>query len=101
MYQRFLSSKVKIPSSFLKNGSEKRFLSQSTEEKKAPKWLLKMAPTKGGTKPPNAMEATAIAIVAVFGYYAWFVDSGSFLVRSSDAKKEHTNDGTIMQNKES
>lgn len=100
MYHRLLSSKVKIPPCFLKNGLEKRFLSQSTEEKKAPKWLLKMAPTKGGTKPPNAMETTAIAIVAVFGYYAWFVDSGSFLVRSSDAKKENTNE-TSIQNKES
>jgi hypothetical protein len=45
-----------------------------TERKEAPKWLNKMAPTKGGTKLPTPKEAALIAIVAAAGYYAWFVE---------------------------
>mmetsp|Transcript_28421 Transcript_28421/g.48281 ORF Transcript_28421/g.48281 Transcript_28421/m.48281 type:complete len:108 (-) Transcript_28421:1418-1741(-) len=45
-----------------------------TERKEAPKWLNKMAPTKGGTKLPTPPEAALIAVVAAAGYYAWFVE---------------------------
>jgi len=45
-----------------------------TERKEAPKWLNKMAPTKGGTKLPTPKEAALIAVVAAAGYYAWFVE---------------------------
>lgn len=45
-----------------------------SERKEAPKWLNKMAPTKGGTKLPTPKEAAVIAVVAAVGYYAWFVE---------------------------
>jgi len=44
-----------------------------TEKKEAPKWLNRMAPTKGGTQLPTPKEAAVIAVVAAAGYYAWFV----------------------------
>ncbi len=47
---------------------------QGTEKKEAPKWLTKMAPTKGGTALPTPKEAAVIAVVMAAGYYAWFVD---------------------------
>ncbi len=53
-----------------------------TEREQAPWWLQKMAPYKGGTKLPNKLEATVLSIVIVLGYYAWFVDSGSWFVIS-------------------
>ena len=59
-----------------------------TEREKAPKWLRKMAPTRGGTKPPNKIEAAVISVVAILGYYSWFVDPGSFLV--DDATDDST-----------
>lgn len=45
-----------------------------TERKEAPKWLQKMAPTKGGRELPTAKEAAVIGVVLAVGYYAWFVD---------------------------
>ncbi len=45
-----------------------------TEKEEAPKWLQKMAPTKGGTKLPTPKEAAVIAVVMAAGYYSWFVD---------------------------
>ena len=45
-----------------------------TERKEAPKWLSRMAPTKGGTKLPTPLEATVIGVVTAAGYYSWFVD---------------------------
>mmetsp|Transcript_15724 Transcript_15724/g.33249 ORF Transcript_15724/g.33249 Transcript_15724/m.33249 type:complete len:106 (-) Transcript_15724:591-908(-) len=45
-----------------------------TERKEAPRWLKKMAPTKGGTALPTPKEAAVIGVVAAAGYYAWFVD---------------------------
>ena len=45
-----------------------------TERKEAPKWLSRMAPTKGGTKLPTPLEAAVIGVVTAAGYYAWFVD---------------------------
>lgn len=45
-----------------------------TERKEAPKWLSRMAPTKGGTKLPNPLEAAVISVFMAAGYYAWFVD---------------------------
>ena len=45
-----------------------------TERKEAPKWLSRMAPTKGGTKLPNPLEAAVIGVFMAAGYYAWFVD---------------------------
>ena len=45
-----------------------------TERKEAPKWLSRMAPTKGGTKLPTPLEATVIGVVTAIGYYAWFVE---------------------------
>jgi hypothetical protein len=45
-----------------------------TERKEAPKWLQKMAPTKGGRELPTAKEALVIGVVVAVGYYAWFVD---------------------------
>ncbi len=43
------------------------------DRKEAPKWLSRMAPTKGGTKLPTPLEAAVIAVVTAVGYYAWFV----------------------------
>lgn len=45
-----------------------------TERDEAPKWLKRMAPTKGGTALPTLKESLVIAVVAGAGYYAWFVD---------------------------
>mmetsp|Transcript_30216 Transcript_30216/g.68950 ORF Transcript_30216/g.68950 Transcript_30216/m.68950 type:complete len:110 (-) Transcript_30216:251-580(-) len=45
-----------------------------TERKEAPRWMTRMAPTKGGTKMPTPAEAAVMAVVAVAGYYAWFVE---------------------------
>ena len=45
-----------------------------TERKEAPKWLKRLEPTKGGTSLPNPKEASVMALVAVIGYYAWFID---------------------------
>ena len=44
------------------------------DRKEAPKWLKRLEPTKGGTKLPTPLEGVVISIVAVAGYYAWFVD---------------------------
>ena len=44
------------------------------EEEEAPRWLRRMAPTKGGTTLPSPKEAAVIAVVAAAGFYAWFVD---------------------------
>lgn len=44
------------------------------DRKEAPKWLSRMAPTKGGTKLPTPLEAAVIAVVTAVGYYAWFVE---------------------------
>src|SRR6056300_1677591 len=44
-----------------------------TQRKEPPKWLSRMAPTKGGTQLPTPKEAAVIAVVAAAGYYAWFV----------------------------
>ena len=43
-----------------------------TERKEAPKWLTRMAPTKGGTALPNRLEMTVITIVGIVGYISWF-----------------------------
>lgn len=45
-----------------------------TERKDAPKWLQKMAPSKGGRDLPTAKEAAVIGVVLAVGYYSWFVD---------------------------
>lgn len=45
-----------------------------TEREKAPKWLRRMSPTKGGTAPPTPKEFAVIAVVVAAGYYAWFVE---------------------------
>ena len=45
-----------------------------TERKEAPKWLSRMAPTRGGTKLPTPLEAAVILAFTAAGYYAWFVD---------------------------
>mmetsp|Transcript_10047 Transcript_10047/g.13439 ORF Transcript_10047/g.13439 Transcript_10047/m.13439 type:complete len:118 (+) Transcript_10047:51-404(+) len=52
-----------------------------TERKEAPKWLQKMAPSKGGTSMPNKMEMGVISVVALVGGYAWFCDPGSWVIR--------------------
>ena len=44
------------------------------EEEEAPRWLRRMAPTKGGTALPSPKEAAVIAVVAAAGFYAWFID---------------------------
>jgi len=56
-----------------------------TERKEAPKWMQKMAPTKGGIAPPNRLEMSAILLVGAVGGYAWFVDEGSFFVKMRKA----------------
>ena len=45
-----------------------------TDKEEAPKWLRKMAPTKGGTELPTPKEAAVIGVVLMAGYYAWFID---------------------------
>ena len=45
-----------------------------TERKEAPKWLKRLEPTKGGTSLPTPKEASVMALVALVGYYAWFID---------------------------
>lgn len=45
-----------------------------TERKEAPKWLKRLEPTKGGTSLPTPKEASVMALIAVVGYYAWFID---------------------------
>ena len=55
-----------------------------TERDEAPQWIQKMAPSKGGTALPNRLEATVISIVFILGYYAWFVDPGSWLVDNNE-----------------
>ena len=57
-----------------KNNSGEETNLKRTQRKEAPRWLQKMAPTKGGRELPTAKEAAAIGIVVAVGYYAWFVD---------------------------
>lgn len=45
-----------------------------TERKEAPKWLQKIAPTKGGTDPPDAKASAVIGIVTAGFIYSWFID---------------------------
>ena len=45
-----------------------------TERKEAPSWLKRLEPTKGGTSLPTPKEASVMALIAVVGYYAWFID---------------------------
>ena len=69
-----------------------------TERDEAPKWMQKMAPSKGGTKLPNAVEGAVIVVVAIAGYYAWFVeppaqasaavDDGTTNIPSTNAAKK-------------
>jgi len=40
-----------------------------------------MAPSRGGTELPSPKEAAVIAVMMALGYYAWFVDPGSMLVK--------------------
>lgn len=65
-----------------------------TDRKEAPKWMLKMAPAKGGTSLPTRIEMLAISIVGIAGYYAWFVDPGSWLVRNGEETKTSISDLT-------
>ena len=66
-------SKTKTPSKDTKSSMDESKL-KWTERKEAPKWLQRIAPTKGGTKLPTPVEAALIAVVSAVGYYAWFVD---------------------------
>jgi len=61
-----------------------------TEREEAPKWIKKMAPSKGGTALPTKTESVVISVMLVVGYYAWFVDSGSLFVDSEKVAKEST-----------
>jgi hypothetical protein len=45
-----------------------------TERKEAPRWLQKMAPSKGGRDLPTVKEAAVIGAVMAAGYYSWFID---------------------------
>eukprot|EP01083_Nonionella_stella_P088198 245637_1 len=60
--------------------------SKSKEE--SPAWLLKLAPTKGGLDPPTRLESAILGTVFILGYYAWFVDPGSWLVKSEVSQKK-------------
>ena len=81
IYQRFIRHQyTKItkrykasPTNPIKNNSDEANL-KWTEKKEAPKWLQKMAPTKGGRELPSAKEAVVIGIVMAVGYYSWFVE---------------------------
>ncbi len=57
------------------------------ERKEAPKWLRRMAPTKGGTKLPTPLEAAVIAVVTAGGYYAWFVEPPKRAAEESDGQR--------------
>ena len=71
---------------------------RAEEEEQAPQWLQRMAPTRGGMKPPNKVEAAVIGIVGIFGFYAWFIDPGSMIVKAINYKeKEHQNDTKIEE----
>jgi hypothetical protein len=75
-----------------------------TERDEAPKWMQKMAPSKGGTKLPNPLEGAVIAVVAIAGYYAWFVEpptqasSSSSSSEVSVAAADDDNDTTSNKN---
>ena len=58
-----------------------------------------MAPTKGGTKLPNKTETIVISIVGIAGFYAWFVDPGSWLVRSSEKVGSSNTSSTLVSDK--
>jgi len=74
--KRFKTSS-KINSNNAKQQQEEAAHQQSLnwkDRKEAPKWLKRLEPSKGGTKLPTPLEGLVISIVAVAGYYAWFVD---------------------------
>ena len=66
--------------------------SSSQKQKEAPQWLQRMAPTRGGRKPPNKVEAAVIGIVGIFGFYAWFIDPGSMIVKAINYKEKEEDD---------
>jgi hypothetical protein len=72
------SSSSKTSSNNNTNISNKVNVDQSklkwTEREEAPKWLQRMAPSKGDTKPPDAKFLAVFAVVGSAGYYAWFID---------------------------
>lgn len=57
------------------------------DRKEAPKWLSRMAPTKGGTKLPTPLEAAVIAAVTAVGYYAWFVEPPKRAVEEAEVQR--------------
>ena len=58
-----------------------------TERKEAPRWMTRMAPTKGGTKLPTPAEAAVMAAVAAAGYYAWFVEPPQRKASADDLRR--------------
>eukprot|EP00555_Chaetoceros_dichaeta_P007122 CAMPEP_0198262290 /NCGR_PEP_ID=MMETSP1447-20131203/10828_1 /TAXON_ID=420782 /ORGANISM="Chaetoceros dichaeta, Strain CCMP1751" /LENGTH=58 /DNA_ID=CAMNT_0043950475 /DNA_START=210 /DNA_END=386 /DNA_ORIENTATION=- len=49
-----------------------------------------MAPSRGGTDLPSPKEAAVIAVMMALGYYAWFVDPGSMIVKMKSQKEGET-----------
>ena len=83
----FSSSSTNSTPSTSKNGRKTSTIhAASKEEERIPRWLQRMAPPKGGTAPPNKTEAMVIGTVLVLGYFAWFVDPGSWLVKPGSEK---------------
>ena len=73
--KRFKTSSTKINSNNAKQQEAAHQQSLNWKDRKeAPRWLKRLEPTKGGTKLPTPLEGLVISIVAVAGYYAWFVD---------------------------
>mmetsp|Transcript_7248 Transcript_7248/g.11030 ORF Transcript_7248/g.11030 Transcript_7248/m.11030 type:complete len:99 (-) Transcript_7248:202-498(-) len=68
----YVSTRNKLLSTKTKVKDEKDL--KWTERKEAPKWLRRMAPTKGGTDPPDAKASAVIGIVSIAFIYSWFID---------------------------
>jgi hypothetical protein len=109
--KRFESSSSSSSSSSLDNQSNATTTIKNqqdglkwTERDEAPKWMQKMAPSKGGTNLPNPLEGAVIAVVAIAGYYAWFVEPPTQASSSSSPPAESsaaTDDDETTSNKNS
>ena len=66
--------------------------------KRAGKWLMRMAPPRGGTEFPDTTFLFVAAIVCGAGYYAWFIEPPSSPPFSSAKQGSREKDGTTNLN---
>ena len=65
-----------------------------TQRKEAPKWLQRMAPTKGGTELPDPKFWPIFLLIGAGGYYSWFVDPPK---RKKEREEENENDSNCNE----